>query len=153
MSSDAKDPENATRDWFMEGILVQARLADCSSPTPIGTFTVPDCDDFLQVIDCSGLKMVRFLLICFLTSIHKSASTSSQLCYLLQRMVLISCMSVKQSLYNRIQYKLILATKHSNILMSNKVNNWIVFCKDFFSIGERLHSHTAPSAARLQQIV
>ena len=66
IDSAATDPDNATREWFMEGLLVQARLANCQSPTPIGTFMVPDCDNFLQVIDCSGVKMVRSF--CFLNN-------------------------------------------------------------------------------------
>lgn len=53
ITPDANDPDNSTRDWFMEGILVQARRADCSTRVPVGTFELGvDCDDFLQVIDC-----------------------------------------------------------------------------------------------------
>lgn len=56
IDSNPTDPDDATREWFMEGILVQARKADCTSSVPVGTFEVPECDNFLQVIDCLGVK-------------------------------------------------------------------------------------------------
>lgn len=51
-----KDPDDPTKEWFMEGILIMARqyktaAKDCPT-TPIGTWEVPDCDDFVRVIDC-----------------------------------------------------------------------------------------------------
>ena len=48
-----------------------------------------------------------------------------------------------------IQYKILLATKHSVILMANKVIKWT----GFLSKRRNVHSHTAQSMTRLQKIV
>ena len=50
------DPDDPAKEWFMEGILLMARRAktaavDCPT-TPVGTWEVPVCDDFVHVIDC-----------------------------------------------------------------------------------------------------
>ena len=51
--------------------------------------------------------------------------------------------------YNTIQYKILLATKHSAMLMAKRVIKW----KVFLSKRSNVHSHTAPSATRLQNTV
>ncbi|KAK7100442.1 putative defense protein Hdd11 [Littorina saxatilis] len=37
---------------YFEGVFVQARMANCMSDLPIGTFSVPENDPFLRVMDC-----------------------------------------------------------------------------------------------------
>ena len=51
--------------------------------------------------------------------------------------------------YNTIQYKILLATKHSAMLMANKVFKW----NFFLSKRSNVHTHSAPPAKRFQKIV
>ena len=37
---------------YFEGMFVQARMASCGSDKPIGTFSIPDGDTFMQIMDC-----------------------------------------------------------------------------------------------------
>lgn len=39
---------------YYEGMFVQARWASCDSDEPVGTFTVPQNDDFLKLMTCNN---------------------------------------------------------------------------------------------------
>ncbi|XP_045158852.2 putative defense protein 3 [Mercenaria mercenaria] len=46
---------NSSGEWFMEGVLIQARASDCALQEPaVGTFSVQTDDIFLEPFNCFG---------------------------------------------------------------------------------------------------
>ena len=62
LAVDPSNPIHATYSFF-EGILVQARRADCSSSTPVGQFTSlgDNNDGWKRFMDCNDLSQVSYL--------------------------------------------------------------------------------------------